>query len=260
MLVGIDHVVIVCADPDTAAAELEATAGLACTGGGRHDGLGTYNRIAWFADGAYLELIGVEDRHAALEHPVGAAAVRMLDERGAGLATYALADDDLVTTVHSRRAAGSSYGAPQRGARRRPDGEVVEWSISVPPEPLVPDSIPFLIEHVYGGAEWGPAALAARAAAVHPLGSAVSFVGLEIPAHDPVAAARRIGDELGIAVAVDPDAQGAEVRIRRHSVRFRRKRVTWEPAAVILAADVPERRLVEPVGIRVQIVPAGPPA
>ena len=259
MLLGIDHVVIACADPHAAAAELEATVGLACTGGGRHDGLGTHNRIAWLADGAYLELIGVEDRDAALEHPVGAAAVRALDGRAAGLATFALADDDLATTVNAQRAAGSSYGAPRPGMRRRPDGELVEWSISVPSEPLLPDGIPFLIEHVYAGAEWGPTALAARATAVHPLGSAVSLLALEIATDDPPAAARRIGEELGLRVGMD-DEGAAEVPIRRHSVRFRRKRASLDPAVIILAADVPERSLVESVGIRVQIVPAGPPA
>jgi hypothetical protein len=144
--------------------------------------------------------------------------------------------------------------------RRRPDGELVEWSISVPSEPLLPDGMPFLIEHVYSGAEWGPAALTARAASVHPLGSAVSLVALDIPTDHPLAAAHRIGEALGLPVAVDPGREGAEVRIRRHSVRFRRRLPTWEPAGVTVAADVPESRLVEAVGMRVQIVPAGPPA
>ena len=34
------------------AAELESTVGITCTGGGRHAGRGTWNRIAWLADGS----------------------------------------------------------------------------------------------------------------------------------------------------------------------------------------------------------------
>ena len=94
MIRGIDHLVVACADPIAAAAELEAAVGVACTGGGRHPGRGTWNRIAWLADGSYIELIGVDDREAALQQPVGAAAVAIhLDGAGSGLATYALRDD-----------------------------------------------------------------------------------------------------------------------------------------------------------------------
>ena len=50
MLTGIDHLVIACADPDAAAADLERTIGLAAGGGERHDALGTYNRIVWLGD------------------------------------------------------------------------------------------------------------------------------------------------------------------------------------------------------------------
>ena len=55
---GIDHVVIAVADPDAAAAELTERVGLAFTAGGRHEGLGTFNKIAFLGDG-YLELMGV---------------------------------------------------------------------------------------------------------------------------------------------------------------------------------------------------------
>jgi len=41
MFLGIDHLVIAVADPDDAAAQLEAQLGLEATGGGRHDTLGT---------------------------------------------------------------------------------------------------------------------------------------------------------------------------------------------------------------------------
>ena len=78
MIRGIDHLVIACADPDVAAAEFESSLGLVATGGGRHEGLGTFNRIVWLADGSYIELIGIDDADAAREQPVGAATLRAL--------------------------------------------------------------------------------------------------------------------------------------------------------------------------------------
>jgi hypothetical protein len=46
LLVRIDHVIYASADLDVAAARVQAGLGLKAAGGGRHDGLGTHNRIA----------------------------------------------------------------------------------------------------------------------------------------------------------------------------------------------------------------------
>ena len=88
MLLGIDHLVIAVADPDAAAAVMEADLGLAVTGGGRHEDGGTFNRLAFLGD-TYLELIGVFDRERVLASPaaaVGRAALGLLDRglRGTG--------------------------------------------------------------------------------------------------------------------------------------------------------------------------------
>ena len=45
MLAGIDHVVLAIVDPDAAAARLAEKLGLDATGGGRHEALGTFNRL-----------------------------------------------------------------------------------------------------------------------------------------------------------------------------------------------------------------------
>ncbi|HEX2844283.1 MAG TPA: VOC family protein, partial [Candidatus Limnocylindria bacterium] len=144
MIRGIDHLVIACDDPDAAAAELESAIGITCAGGGRHAGRGTWNRIAWLADGSYLELIGVDDAELARQNPVGRAAVEMLEAAGAGLATYALRVDELEATAGGLRAAGSSIGPIIHGSRARDDGELVEWWAAFPAAPLSPTRSPFL--------------------------------------------------------------------------------------------------------------------
>ena len=91
MLTGIDHLVVAVPDVDAAAAELEAAVGLRATGGGRHPGQGTLNRLVWFGD-SYLELIGVEDTTLAASSWIGRPTLAVLDRSSdGGLATWAIA-------------------------------------------------------------------------------------------------------------------------------------------------------------------------
>src|SRR5690242_16739043 len=122
MLLGIDHVALATADPDATAAELETRLGLAAAGGGRHDALGTFNRLVWLGD-SYLELIGVFDEPLARESWLGVPVLAAL-ERGGGLATWVVAVDDLDVALRWGPPDGGLIG-PLDGERRRPDGEVV---------------------------------------------------------------------------------------------------------------------------------------
>ena len=206
MLLGIDHLVIAVRDPDACAATMAADLGLAVTGGGRHEHAGTFNRLAFLGD-TYLELIGVFDRsllEASTAFAVGRASLALLDEGREGLATWAVATDDATTEVERLRAAGSPIGSAVAGSRTRSDGEVVRWITAFPA--LGPDRPPFLIEHEPVGAEWGPAALAARATFRHPRGGVVRLTGLTIPSPDPALAAARYRDEVGIDVGADGSA------------------------------------------------------
>jgi hypothetical protein len=161
--------------------------------------MGTHNRLAFLGD-TYLELIGAFDRalvRQSTSFAVGSSAIAHLDAHGEGLATYALATDDLALDVARLRAAGSPIGDVVAGSRVRPDGDVVRWSCAFPV--LGPDRAPFLIEHAYQGAEWGPEARAARAAFRHPGGGRVRLASLELPVADATAAVREYGTVLGIA-------------------------------------------------------------
>ena len=181
MLLGIDHLVIACADPDAAAADLERELGLRAGGGGRHEALGTFNRLVWLGD-TYLELIGVFDRDLAERSWIGAPTVRALDA-GGGLATWAVATDDIDADVARLNDGGAGLAEPIDGERLRPDGRVVRWRLSVPRE-LGPERPPFVIEHDATAAEWTPEDRAVRASEVHPIGGAVRVSTLELPMSD----------------------------------------------------------------------------
>jgi hypothetical protein len=250
MIRGIDHLVIACADPDVAAAELERALGVTATGGGRHAGRGSWNRIAWLADGSYLELIGIDDASLAGETPVGAAAVRVLEEHGGGLATFALRVDDVAATAAGLRAAGSSLGPVVHGSRTRDDGEAVEWWTSVPDAPLSA-TVPFLIEHARTGAEWGHEALEQRARFAHPVGSPVMLTRLDLAAADPPSLAARLHDELEIDLWAVSDLAVAD--IGPHVVRLVPRREMAVPAVVTLGAEVDSPRTAELFGLRFDV-------
>ena len=60
----IDHAIWATRDLDVAAARFEREYGLVAMGGGRHEGMGTHNRIVPFGRG-YLELLAVADPEEA---------------------------------------------------------------------------------------------------------------------------------------------------------------------------------------------------
>src|SRR3990170_1302710 len=132
MLLGLDHLIIAVPDPDAAAAQLERTVGLACSGGGRHPLWGTYNRLAWLGD-TYIELIGLVDRTLAPNGRVSQAVAAALDAGHMGLVSYALATDDADEELARLRADGSDLGDVEARSRTRPDGEVVRWRAAFPP-------------------------------------------------------------------------------------------------------------------------------
>ena len=237
MLRGIDHIAVAVADPDAAAAEIEQRLGLVAGDGGRHEGLGTRNRLVWLADGSYLELIGVEDEERAAAWAMGAATLSAL-RRGGGLAAYALDDRPLQPDVRALQGNGSLIADPAHGSRRRPDGEVVEWWTAFPPR-IGPDGLPFLIEHAMTGAEWGTDALAARARYVHRLGSAVRLAGLDLAVPDPTASAAEHAQQLGMLFSLV--GHSAACSIGQHVVRLNPASQADAPVVVILAADVPPR-------------------
>jgi hypothetical protein len=96
----IDHVIWATGDLDAAAERLERTYGLRAGGGGRHDGMGTHNRIVPLG-GGYLELLAVADAEEAAGSALGRAVTGRLASVGEGLMGWAVSAED-VTAVAAR--------------------------------------------------------------------------------------------------------------------------------------------------------------
>lgn len=229
MLTGIDHLVIAVADPDAAAADLERRLGLAPGGGGRHDRLGTFNRLVWLGD-TYLELIGVFDRDLAAASWIGAPTLRALDA-GGGLATWAIATDAIDADVDRLRAVGSGLAEPIAGERRRPDDRVVRWRLSAAAR-LDPDQPPFLIEHDATGAEWTPDDRAQRAT------GPVRLTVLDLTVEDVSRTMQTFLRTVGLRFRPSLAGGGArDAGVGRQAVRLRQRRDPAAPRATVHLAN-----------------------
>src|SRR3954466_6980902 len=90
----LDHAIWATRDLDAAAARFEREHGLAAAGGGRHEGMGTHNRIVPLG-GGYLELLAVADPGEAAGSDLGRAVTARLAAAGEGLMGWAVAVDDV---------------------------------------------------------------------------------------------------------------------------------------------------------------------
>ena len=132
---GIDHVVIMFADLDTAVRDY-TDLGFSVVRGGSHPS-GTHNALIAFADGAYIELIAFERPNP--EH-------RWWDvaQTGGGFIDFCMRSDNLTADMAAFQRAGVEMKI-EPGERVRPDGFKLSWVLAqaVPPNAFV---APFLIE------------------------------------------------------------------------------------------------------------------
>ena len=130
----IDHVIYGTADLDLAAARVEAELGLSAVAGGRHEGLGTHNRIVPLGDGSYIELLAVANPDEAEGSAIGAA-LQAAIARGEGLLGWAVAVEN-VAPIAAR------LGTPIIGVRR----QGLSARLTGVQESLAEPFLPFFIE------------------------------------------------------------------------------------------------------------------
>src|SRR3954468_20490592 len=86
----IDHAIWATSDLDVAAARFEREHGLTAAGGGRHEGMGTHNRIVPVG-GGYLGVLAIADAGEAAASPLG----RFVDAAIEGWMGWAVVVDDV---------------------------------------------------------------------------------------------------------------------------------------------------------------------
>ena len=136
MLLGIDHLVVVVPDLQTAVERYEQL-GFTVVPGGRHP-VATHNALISFTDGSYVELI------AFYESSPGHRWWATL-QKGGGLVDFCMQTDDLWADTAAFRQAGVTIDDPKPLTRVRPDGYKLSWVLSIPRDPHR-GVAPFLIQ------------------------------------------------------------------------------------------------------------------
>lgn len=138
-----DHLVYATPDLEATVREVTRLLGVRPAEGGRHVGLGTRNHLLGLGGRRYLEIIGPDPDQPApgVPRPFG------LDTlTGARLVTWAVEPADLDATVAAAKDRGYDPGPVVPMSRRTPDGDLLEWRLTFPPEGNAGGLVPFLID------------------------------------------------------------------------------------------------------------------
>ena len=149
--VAIDHLVLATPDLVATSAWIRESTGVSPSMGGQHLGLGSRNMLCSLGDFSYLEIVGPDPDQ---DPPPGPRPFGIDDLTEAAFVAWAIAVRDIVAAVASARSAGYDPGDHRGMDRRRPDGLVLSWRLTVSKSRI----IPFLID-------WGDSAHPARDAA-----------------------------------------------------------------------------------------------
>ena len=143
---AVDHIVYAVPDLDAATDDLEARLGVRPAYGGSHPGAGSHNALLDLADGVYLEVIAPDPNQPGPGRPRPFALDQLTEPRLVGWAAKAT---DLEARVEASRSGGYDPGDARAMSRRRPDGVLLEWTLTAG-GPGADGLIPFLID-------WGTA-------------------------------------------------------------------------------------------------------
>jgi hypothetical protein len=186
----IDHIILASGpDLESEAAAFSARTGLGWLPGGVHPAWGTRNAIVPLG-GAYVELVAVADPAVA----AGSAFGRAVAGAAPGtLIGWAVEPDDFLAAI--RRAGVDAM----RGARERPDGTLLSWSMAGADEAL-PRGLPFFLS-------WDDAASSPSRAEVEHRVQPVGIAWLQLPEADGLGA--WLGPDHGLDVRVGSPARAA---------------------------------------------------
>ena len=142
----LDHIAYAVPELGAGIEDLEQRLGVRASPGGKHVGLGTHNALLSLGDDQYLEVIAPDPDQPRPDRalPFG------LDELdGSRLVTWAAKESDLEARVAASKRAGYDPGIVLDLFRDTPQGERIEWRLTMSQTPGGDGLVPFLID--WGG-------------------------------------------------------------------------------------------------------------
>jgi hypothetical protein len=213
---AIDHLVYAVPDLASAVADIEERIGVGPIPGGAHVGRGTYNALLGLGGHSYLEIIGPDPAQPDPDSPRPFG----IDElaRPALVTWCARADRDLHTLAADLAAAGDPVGPVDAMSRRRPDGVLLEWTLT-PPRLDNGGVIPFFID--WGNTPHPTVSL--------PVGGFVLELILTHP--DPERVQRMLTSASGNEIV---DDEASVIRVERGPIAFVTARLSTSHGVVVL--------------------------
>lgn len=201
LLSRIDHLVYATPDLEAGIAQVERLLGVKAIPGGQHPGGGTRNALIGLGEETYIEIIGPD-----LDQPKPPRPRRFnIDElKAPRLVTWAVRGVDLEAIVQNAKVRGVDLGRVQPGSRKRPDGVLLSWRLTVSPALNADGLAPFFID-------WGKTA---HPAAALPKGCSLVAVRAEHPDAKRVQAELSV---LGLTLRVDSGSAPAIIATIRTS-------------------------------------------
>lgn len=143
MLHRIDHLVF--AVPNLASGQqfLEEKLGLPLTYGGQHPGRGTHNALLRLGPSQYLELLAPDPQQSAMATPPWMGIPLLTKPR---LTRWAWRSENMEGDLAQLYPDGNDLPPVLDGARRQPNGQVLQWRLSQPPDTPEVSLLPFFID------------------------------------------------------------------------------------------------------------------
>jgi hypothetical protein len=187
ILTRVDHLVYATTDLDRGIAEIERLLGVRAIPGGRHAAWGTRNALASLGTRCYLEIIAPDAEFAigAAGRPFG------LEGLGASRLVKWVANGSGLEQVRAAAAErGVVLGDVLSGERQRPDGTLLQWTLTDPRQVVADGIVPFFID-------WGQSP---HPALVSPEGARLLSLRAEHPEPDRARGLLRV---LGLELSVE---------------------------------------------------------
>ncbi len=139
----LDHLVYAVPDLDEAIARFEKELGVRAWFGGRHEGFGSHNAILPLGDKSYVELIALDPDNPDPPQPPP---FGLSELEGARLVTWAVRSGDIAADTARSKERGYDTGITFPASRTTPEGERLEWKLTLRPEPVGDGLVPFVID------------------------------------------------------------------------------------------------------------------
>ena len=143
LLPRIDHLVYATPNLSSGVEQIERLLGVKAVPGGQHPGGGTRNALIRLGDETYLEIIGPDPDQPK---PVRPRRFGIDELKAPRLVTWAAKGADLEGIVENAKRHGVDLGQVQSGSRRRPDGVLLSWRLTVSPVLTADGIVPFFID------------------------------------------------------------------------------------------------------------------